>query len=622
MCGICGFVGAGSSDDLQRMNSALVHRGPDESGAWSVSVPPVQLGNRRLSVIDLPGGHQPMATSDGELVVTFNGEIYNHRELRAELQKLGHRFVTDHSDTEVLLLGYREWGAGLAPRLNGMWAFAIYDAKRAQLFCSRDRFGEKPFYYAATHGGFVFASELTALARHPSVPGNVSRRALQKYFAYGYIPAPLSIFEGVRKLPAGSSLILDARSLEHRIEKYWDFVLEPFEDIPANPEEEWGERLRDLLDRSVERRLTADVPLGIFLSGGIDSSAVTAFASRHVAEGNLKTFSIGFEEKSFDETEFGRRVSAKFKTDHRMETLSIERALGLLDDCLNRLDEPMGDSSILPTYLLSGFTRRHVTVALGGDGGDELFAGYDPFLALKRASVYAAIFPRPLHAGIKALFDRLPVSHANMSFDFKLKRTLRGLGYERRVWLPAWMAPLDLPELAELFSEPLDMEEIYSEAIEQWDACPQKGLVDKTLQFYTKLYLQDDILTKADRASMMHSLEVRAPFLDIELVDFVRRIPSNYKLRKGTTKYILKKALAGILPNDILHRPKKGFGTPVGPWFQSGALYCDVTQCSMLNTQFVREKMAAHRTGRSDERGFLWSFYVLSKWARAGRVAF
>ena len=614
MCGICGFVGAGSSDDLQRMNSSLVHRGPDESGAWSATAPPVQLGNRRLSVIDLPGGRQPMATADGEIVITFNGEIYNHRELRAELQKLGHRFVTDHSDTEVLLLGYREWAAGLVSRLNGMWAFAIYDVKRAQLFCSRDRFGEKPFYYTMANGAFVFASELTALARHPSVPRNVSRRALQKYFAYGYIPAPLSIFEGVRKLPAGCSLFVDAQSLEHRVEKYWDFVLEPFENIPPNPEEEWGEQIRALLDRAVKRRLLADVPVGVFLSGGIDSSAVTAFASRHVQEGRLKTFSIGFQQKTFDETEFARRVSREFRTDHQTETLSMGRALEVIDDCLDRLDEPMGDSSLLPTYLVSGLARRHVTVALGGDGGDELFAGYDPFLALRRAELYRAVFPRPIHAAIKAIFNRLPVSQANMALDFRIKRTLRGLDYDPRLWLPAWMAPLDHTSMEELFSEPIDLEDLYSEAIEQWENCRQTDLVDKTLQFYTKLYLQDDILVKVDRASMMHSLEVRAPFLDIELVDFVRQIPSAYKFRHGTTKYILKKALGNVLPREILYRAKKGFGVPVATWFRNGQLSAQLRPLPMLNDSLMRKKLQVHQSRKSDESAFLWGVHVLNRW--------
>lgn len=621
MCGICGFVGAGSNDDLLRMSARLIHRGPDDSGTWSRDSPPVYLASRRLAVVDLVGGHQPMATVDGRFVIVFNGEIYNARELRQELEKLGHRFGTDHSDTEVLLVGYGEWGKDLLPRLNGMWAFALYDIERAILFCSRDRFGKKPFYYAKTNREFVFASELTSLAAHPGVPRDISSRALRKYFAYGYIPAPLSILEGVFKLPAGCSMEVDLRSLELKIEKYWELLLEPFENIPARPEEEWGEQLRELLDRAVQRRLVADVPVGVFLSGGIDSSAVTAFASRHVSAGKLKTFSIGFHEASFDETKYGELVAAQFKTDHQIETLTAERTRELLDVCLDRLDEPMGDSSLLPTYLVSGLARRHVTVALGGDGGDELFAGYDPFLALRRAQLYDGIFPRPLHAAIKALFNRLPVSSANMSLDFKIKRTLRGLDHKKRLWLPAWMAPLSVPELEELFSEKIDIEDLYSEAIEQWENCPQKNLVDKTLQFYTKLYLQDDILVKVDRASMMHSLEVRAPFLDIDLVNFARRIPSSFKLRHGQTKYILKKALESVLPNEVLYRSKKGFGIPAAEWWRNGKLRIDDASFPTLNGKFIEEKIARHVAGKSNEAAFLWCFYVLKRWEASNRSA-
>ena len=612
MCGICGFIGAGSTDDLSRMSALLRHRGPDDFGTWSSVTPAIQLASRRLSVVDLPGGHQPMLTADGQLVIIFNGEIYNHRELREELEKLGHKFQTDHSDTEVLLLGYREWGAELPEHLNGMWAFALYDVGRGTLFCSRDRFGEKPFYYAQMKEAFVFASELVSLVRHPSVSRNVSGRALQKYFAYGYIPSPLSIYQGALKLPAGCSLSVDVRSLECRVEKYWDLLLEPFGTIPSNPEEEWSQRLRELLDRAIKRRLIADVPVGVFLSGGIDSSAVTALASRYISDGKLKTFSVGFHEKTFDETRFGRQVSSTFNTDHQIETLSIARAREVISDCLNKLDEPMADSSLLPTYLVSGFARRQVTVALGGDGGDELFAGYDPFLALRSAELYRKIFPRPIHAAIKAVFDRLPVSHANMALDFKIKRTLRGLDYDPRLWLPIWMAPIDIPSLEELFSKPVDIEDVYSEA----------DLVDKTLQFYTKLYLQGDILVKVDRASMMHSLEVRAPFLDIELVDFVRRIPSAYKLRNGTTKYILKKALKDILPRGILHRRKKGFGVPVGAWFTKNELALAHSALPSLHAHVIAQKLAAHRAAKSNETAFLWSVYVLDKWAAVNQASF
>ncbi|HZR01991.1 MAG TPA: asparagine synthase (glutamine-hydrolyzing), partial [Burkholderiales bacterium] len=553
------------------MDDAIAHRGPDDEGVWFDATANVYLGHRRLSIVDVEGGHQPMWTADGALGIIFNGEIYNHLDLRRELVALGHAFVTDHSDTEVLLHAYRAWGPAFVQRLNGMWAFALYDRVRRRVFLSRDRFGKKPLYYTLAGDTLIFASELSAMRAHPRTPTRLSTRGVRKYFAYGYIPAPMSIIDGVLKLPGGHSLTFDLATRKISIDKYWDFRIEPFESIPRDPEREWGEHLVELLSAAVKRRLMSDVPLGFFLSGGVDSSSVTALATRHVDADRVNTFSIGFEEASFDESAYARRVALLLQTRHHPEMLSMQRARGLLPDIVARLDEPMGDSSLLPTYLLSQHTRKHVTVALGGDGADELFAGYDPFRALAAADVYRKLMPRPVHHAIHMIMARLPVSHVNMSFDFRVKRTLRGLSYPPQYWLPVWMSPLDPQELPQLFGEPVDLEDLYSEAIEQWDACRDLGLVDKALQFYTKLYLQDDILVKVDRASMMHSLEVRAPYLDIELVDFVRRLPHQYKYRNGTTKYLLKKALEPILPRDILYRSKRGFGVPIGAWFRDGA---------------------------------------------------
>ncbi len=625
MCGIDGFVGHGSTADLQRMTDALAHRGPDDAGYWTDPARGVYLGHRRLSILDLGGGHQPMVTADGSLVIVFNGEIYNFAELRAMLVSRGHRFVTDHSDTEVLLHGFREWGSDLPRRLNGMWAFVIYDRAARRLFGSRDRFGKKPLFYTSQNGAFVFASELSSLRLHPAVRSGVSTRALKKYFGYGYIPAPHTILEDVHKLPGGHSFWLDLDSLALRVEKYWDFVLEPFADAPspgassaavAKAENAWSEELRERLDAAVKCRLVADVPVGIFLSGGIDSSAVTAFASRHVPAGQLKTFSIGFEEASFDESVYASRVARLFQTDHYLETLSIAKAHALLPAIAAKLDEPMGDSSLLPCYLLSEFTRRHVKVALGGDAGDELFAGYDPFRVLHQAELYQKFMPRPVHQAIRLVAARLPVSHRSMSFDFRLKRTLRGLSYPPKLWLPVWMSSLDTRELADLFNEPVDLEDIFSEAIAAWEACSQRDPVSRALQFFTQLYLQDDILVKVDRATMMHGLEARAPFLDINFVDFARRIPSAWKFRNGQTKYILKKALEPVLPPDVLHRKKKGFGVPIGAWFKDGQLDLAAGEpFPGLNRAFVLSRLAAHRDGRADERAFLWNTWLLQSWA-------
>jgi len=624
MCGIAGFVAfhAGGREVLEKMTRALAHRGPDAEGYLIIPEQGVHLGHRRLSIVDLSGGAQPMTTIDGELSIVFNGEIYNHAELRAELQAKGHPFQTDHSDTEVLLLGYREWGEGLLDRLNGMFAFALYDKERGRIFLTRDRFGKKPLYWFQNQGVFAFASELKALLRHPAAPRNESLIALKKYFAYGYIPAPHSVIEGIFKLPGGWCGTFDLATQHWRPRKWWEFRLEPtLEEATPGRRKAWAEELLARLDAAVKRRLMADVPLGVFLSGGIDSSAVAALAARHLPAGRLRTFSVGFTDPSFDESAYAREAAAFIGCAHECEILDLQRARDLLPGLLARLDEPMGDSSLLPTWLLSGFTRRHVTVALGGDGGDELFAGYDPFKALEKADLYARFVPRSLHPAIRLLASRLPVSHANISLDFKIKRALRGLSHSEEFRLPVWMGPLESEEIDDYFGDHTTEEELYSEALAAWEAAGvQAHPVERALQFFTQLYLQDDIMAKVDRSSMLHSLEARSPFLDLEVVEFARRLPHTVKFCEGTTKWILKKALEPVLPASILHRKKKGFGTPIGTWLREGAIPLEIPTG---HSGFVVHKaLDSHRAGRGDERLFLWCQYVLESWRRATRSDF
>lgn len=659
MCGIAGFVGPGDRDVLQRMTNAIRHRGPDAEGHWVEERTGVHLGFRRLSIIDISGGSQPMWTADGETGVTFNGEIYNHVELRKELEAAGCRFQTDHSDTEVLLHAYRKWGDGFVERLNGMWAFVIYDRLRKRIFGSRDRFGKKPLYYFREGQCFGWASELPALLQHPKCPRDLSTLSLKKYFAYNYIPAPRSIYERVWKLPGGHCFSYELRSGELKTWKYWEFVIEPDDAMLHDPDQSetlahchdnygaergnLADAVRRTLDRAVQRRLMSDVPLGIFLSGGIDSSAIAAFAAEHVPAGQLNTFSIGFNEASFDESQFAEIVAKDIGSKHHHEILDLDKSVALLPEIVSKLDEPLGDGSLLPTYLLSRFTRQHVTVALGGDGGDELFAGYDPFRALKKAELYSRLVPRPVHEAIRMVAARLPVSHENMSLDFKIKRTLMGLSYPAPLWNSVWMSALEPRDLALLFREAPTatpnhalrlpnghalasvgdrgyrayLEEIYSEAIEAWDRCAQPNLIDRALQFWTNLYLQDGILAKVDRASMMNSLEARSPFLDIEFVDLARRIPWQLKLHDGQTKWILKKALAPLLPQEIIHRKKKGFGMPIGRWLREGKFEFDHARTfPHLDVAFAENKFAAHIHGKSDERLFLWSYWLLSQWMK------
>ncbi|MDX2186819.1 MAG: asparagine synthase (glutamine-hydrolyzing) [Opitutaceae bacterium] len=615
MCGICGFVGRADGKALRAMTRALQHRGPDGEGVWSDAAGRVHFGHRRLAVVDLACGAQPMKSRDGRFTIVFNGEIYNHRELRSQLEQQGSRFATDHSDTEVLLEGYRTWGAALQERLNGMWAFALHDSDTGETFLSRDRFGKKPLFYFERNGTFAFASELSALLLHPDAPGkrDIDERALQKYYAYGYIPAPLTLIRGVHKLPGGHSVTLAPAGVGSRSREWWRFVLEP-ENTPVD-ERLLDEELRHHLARAVGRRLIADVPVGVFLSGGVDSSAVAAFASTQLAKGSLSTFTIGFEEPSFDESAHAAQVAAHLNTRHQLRTLSMEKARTLLPEIASKLDEPMADSSLLPTHLLSGFAREQVTVALSGDGADELFAGYDPFLALRHAATYRRWMPRALHPAIAWAAGRLPVSHRNMSLDFKLKRTLRGLGVAESLQLPVWMAPVPPEALSELLGRSLDSEDVFSEAIQAWERSQGLDPVDRTVQFYSDLYLRDDILTKVDRASMMHGLEVRSPFLDKDVVDFARRLPSRLKCDGKQTKVLLKRALAPLLPAATLTRAKKGFGVPIGAWFKTGALTLEPAKA--WNPRFAAARLAEHCAGRADERAYLWCEWVLSAWRGA-----
>ena len=613
MCGIAGFTGGGDHQWLQTMTQTMVKRGPDAQGLWSDPEKGVFLGHRRLSILDHDGGSQPMWSADGRLGVVFNGEIYNHRELRLELESVGHQFQSQHSDTETLLCGYQQWGENLPLHLNGMWAFCLYDRVRGRLFLSRDRLGKKPLFY--THQGgvgpggfFAFASELNALIAHPKLSPQVSPLSVKKYFAYGYIPAPLSLYEGIFKLPGGFNLSVDFDGSNLVVKPYWQFELDPFETIPSDTRL-WEEKLRFLLEQSVVRRLEADVPLGIFLSGGIDSSSIAYYAAKQKNQ-QVQTFSIGFSEKSFDESDFSTSAAKLLGVEHHLEQITHPQRLA--QDIVHLLDEPFGDSSIIPTFHLCQSARKKVTVALGGDGADELFAGYDPFRVLSIAQWYQRLMPKPVHIALRALVARLQVSQQNLSLGFLLNRTLTGLDYPKPLWNPIWMGPLSPKDLSDLFKEPMDCEEIYSEAIEVWDGCKQAHSVDQTMQFFTRLYMQNGILTKVDRASMMNSLEVRSPYLDRDLVDFVRRIPHTFKLRRGCTKYILKKALEPVLPKWLLYRKKKGFGAPVGRWFQDGTLSFPNSSDAGLTSLPFQEYLDQHQSGKKDHRLFLWNYWVLN----------
>lgn len=613
MCGVAGFVGTGDRADLQAMADAMVHRGPDDAGYHIDPRHQVHLAFRRLAIIDLAGGRQPMWNEDGQVAVVFNGEIYNHAELRAALLARGHRFASDHSDTEVLVHGYEEWGEDLPRRLNGMFAFVIWDKARRRLFAARDRFGEKPFYYVWRPGFFAFASELTALTRHPAVDRSIDPVSVQKFFAYGYIPAPNALYRGARKLPGGCALTLDIDGFDLREKRWWRFAIEAEDDAPDHRIAPLAEELRALLQTAVERRLISDVPLGVFLSGGLDSSLVLALAARARPAASLDSFTIGFTEASYDESAYAREVAAAIGTRHHERILDFDTAQALAPEVLGRLDEPSGDASILPTWLLCDFARERVTVALTGDGGDELFAGYDPFAALAPAAAYEKMVPPSLHRLLRGAAGLAPRGTGNMSLDFKVRRTLMGLSYPARMRLPAWMSPLDPQRMGELFADPLPADELYSEAIAVWDAAAAASPVDRALEFFTNFYLQDDILPKTDRAAMMVSLEARAVFLDNDVVDFCARLPHGYKYRRGVRKFLLRRAAAGLVPRKVLTRPKKGFGVPLARWLRRMAPPPGTPSPAIpgLKADWMDRRWSAAAAGREDERLLLWSWLSL-----------
>jgi len=611
MCGFSGFVGNGNRDDIMAMTSALTHRGPDGEGFFINQDIPIFLGHRRLAILDIERGQQPMWDAEKTICVVFNGEIYNHQELRLELEHKGHTFRSHHSDTEVLVYGYKEWKDELPLKLNGMFAFAVYDIPNNRVFLARDRFGEKPLYYTTQNNFFGFASELQALTHHSRFEKEINVKSLQKFFGYGFLPAPNALYRDCFKLPGGCHLSYDIKSGKFQLAQYWRFLIEQNKDIESKSEKELIEELRHLLSQSVQRRLISDVPLGVFLSGGIDSSTILGLLGERVSKNKIKSFTIGFTEASFDESAYAEKVATLFGSDHHQKILDMETSRLLIPDILSRLGEPLGDPSILPTYLVSRFAREHVKVALSGDGGDELFAGYDPFQTLKLAQFYQKIMPRKLHKTVRRLVDFIPISFKNMSLDFKIRRGVTGLSYPQNLWNPVWLSALEPDLFRDLFYEPLHPEEIYSEALNLWEASQSSNLFDKTLEFYTNLYLQDNILTKVDRASMMVSLESRAIFLDNDLVEFCRNLPIHFKYRNGERKYLLKKVAATFLPSDILNRRKKGFGVPLAKWLREVPKSPPLHPVLGINISNIARYWDEHRHGLKDHRLFLWAWLSL-----------
>jgi asparagine synthase (glutamine-hydrolysing) len=632
MCGITGYSGIGNESILERMNDTLRHRGPDDAGMETFEAGGKSLGlaQRRLSIIDLsPGGHQPMSNEDGTVWIVFNGEIYNFKDVRAGLKR-AHAFK-GQSDTEVIVHLYEEVGTEVFSKIEGMFAIALYDSKKDQLILARDRMGKKPLYWSKAHlnngdsntvgATFIFGSELKALMAHPSFKKEIDVDSLNKYFLYENVPTPHTIFKNTWKLEPGTFLVWDGNQAKKT--QFWSPTFVPkalsFSDSLAD--------LDGALQSAVSDRLVADVPLGIFLSGGLDSSTVAYYAAR-AHQGKVKTFSIGFKEASFDESGYARQVARHLDTEHHEQILAVHDCLDIIPTIGNLLDEPMADASIIPTYLLSQFTREHVTVALGGDGGDELFCGYDTFLAHKFAALYAKV-PKVIREGfIKNIVMRLPTSHANMSLDFRLKRFVSGFEASPAYRDRDWFAPFNQTDRQALFNPDIRKEiadrnayddiEGYLEHADSHDMYDELGLL------YERMYMMDEVLVKVDRASMMNSLEVRAPFLDTRVVDLANHMPASFKMKGLTRKYILKKLMEGKLPRDIVYRKKKGFGIPIAEWIRGGLkpVVLDflgpgsIGQIGLFDLRFVDKLLSEHFSGKKDNRKQIWTLLIFAMWWR------
>ncbi len=626
MCGICGYATRRDAppppgDVLVRMCRTIVHRGPDDEG---IHVEPgVGLGNRRLSIIDVVGGHQPLANEDGTIWIAYNGEAYNYAEVRDELIGRGHAFAT-HSDTETIVHAYEEWGPDAVHRFRGMFAFALWERARRRLRLFRDRIGVKPLYYTLlSDGTLVFGSELKAVLAYPGVEREIEPEALDFFLTLEYVPAPLSIFKGVFKLPAGSFLTYEDGRIEVR--KYWD--IPPAEEAGAEkprPLGELTEELYALLRESVKLRLVSDVPLGAFLSGGIDSSAVVGLM-RELGASPLRTFSIGFKDASYNELEHARRIARRFETEH--EELIIEpKALELTGKLIRHLDEPLGDFSIFPTYLVSEMARRRVTVALSGDGGDEIFAGYEHYQAQRIARRFGvAAAGRAAHR----LTRRMRPGEQKKGPRNKLRRFTQAFENEARHRHLRWMMFLSARDKAALYSSDLKARLGGPRPVADRDPFREYfgrlGGFDRTtgeLYLDLKSYLPDDIMVKVDRMSMAVSLEAREPLLDHKLVEFAFRLPGSLKLHGLTTKWIFKKTLERLLPRDNIYRKKEGFSIPIKHWLrvelrdlvEDHLGEARIRREGLFEPAEVRRMMNAHFDGRENYSHQLWALLVFEIW--------
>ncbi|NVO20127.1 MAG: asparagine synthase (glutamine-hydrolyzing) [Bacteroidetes bacterium] len=620
MCGITGIVYFDKDrvvepSELKHMTDVIVHRGPDDEGFFIDNN--IGLGFRRLSIIDLNTGHQPLSNHDGSLQIVFNGEIYNYQEERDSLLRKGYNFRTA-TDTEVILHLYAEYGEKCLEHLRGMFAFAIWDKNRNKLFCARDRFGIKPFHYYHDKEKFIFSSELKSINNYHGLDKTLSPEALDSYFAFGYITSNLSIYKNIHKLEAGNFLVINLEqkgSIE--IKPYWDLSFNP--DF-SKTEKQWAEEIDSALNESVKLHMISDVPLGAFLSGGIDSSSVVALMTKN-SVAPIKTFSIGFKEQEFDELVFAREIAQKYHCEHHEQILEPE-SISLLPMMVGAYDEPFSDSSAIPTYYVSKLARQFVTVALSGDGGDELFAGYNTYLSFKRLFEHPLNFDSPLMSKMlwgtahKLLNQRAKGKYSS----FFLSKDKNSLGAYSYLWSIEERKKLILPHLQDIRSD-IASEEFKVGILKRGYS---DDFITRMQALDLKTYMVDSVLTKVDRVSMLNSLEVRVPILDHKFAELTFRIPPHLKLNGFNQKYIFKKSMSKYLPDSILKHPKQGFGIPLSHWFKEDLntyikdilLSNDANYTQYLDSTEVRKLVRRNDIGKGDQSNRIWSLLFFEEWLK------
>ena len=622
MCGIAGIFNTRNEDIPQielinRMTDAITHRGPDESGVHLE--PGLALGHRRLSVIDIASGQQPLFNADRSAAIVFNGEIYNFMQLRPELEALGYRFTTN-SDTEVILHAWQAWGSQCVQRLRGMFAFAIWDQKHRHLFLARDRLGIKPLYYALLpNGHFVFGSELKALLPHPALPRERDPMAIEDYFAYGYIPEPRTIFSGVRKLPPGHTLLIEkGQTLLPRTNQYWDI---PFTDSGLATQDSAQSELIGRLREAIDIRLVAEVPLGAFLSGGVDSSAIVALMAGLVDQ-PIKTCSIGFDVPEFDETAYALAVAERYHTDHRTDTVKADD-FALVDRLGWLFDEPFADSSAMPTYRVCEAARKRVTVALSGDGGDENLAGYRRYRMHMAEEQLRSRLPLGLR---KAVFGPLGAIYPKADWAPRFLRAKTTFQSLARDSVGAWfhsVSRMSDEQRHTLFSPALRSELGGYNAVEVLRGHAARAPTDHPLSLVQYLDLKTflvSILHKVDRASMAHALEVRVPLLDHQLVEWMSGLRPEWKLAGGDGKHLFKQALKPYLPDDVMYRPKQGFSIPLAQWFrgplrekyQREVLGESMADSGLFNNDYLSQLLQQHDSGLRDNSVVMWELLMFA----------